>query len=134
VYLLDTNVLSDATKRRPSPRLLERLSAVPVELQMTASVVVGELIYGAERDRPNRTERLRHIEEAIAGSLTVLPFDTDAARRYGWLRAELERRGERLDDPDLQIAAIALTHDLTVVTANTRHFERIPGLRVENWL
>lgn len=100
---------------------------------MTVSVVTAELIYRAERDLPNRIERLRHIEEAIAGSLTVLPLDTEAARRYGSLRAELERRGQRLDDPDLQIA-VALIHDLAAVTANTRHFERVPGLRVENWL
>jgi tRNA(fMet)-specific endonuclease VapC len=53
---------------------------------------------------------------------------------YGPLRARLEQAGRRIDEPDLPIASIALSHDLTVVTGNTRHFARVPGLRVENWL
>ena len=57
-----------------------------------------------------------------------------AAAVYGTLRADLERRGMRLDDPDLRVASIALARDLTLVTGNVRHFERVPGLRVENWL
>jgi tRNA(fMet)-specific endonuclease VapC len=64
----------------------------------------------------------------------VLPFDRPAAETYGRLRAELERAGTPLSEPDLRIASIALTHDLTVVTGNVRHFARVSGLRVENWL
>ncbi|MDP9373953.1 MAG: type II toxin-antitoxin system VapC family toxin, partial [Chloroflexota bacterium] len=54
--------------------------------------------------------------------------------RYGTLRAELEAAGTPLAEPDLRIASIALTHDLTLVTGNLRHFGRISGLAVENWL
>ena len=54
--------------------------------------------------------------------------------RYGQLRAELERAGRRVAEPDLRIAAIALARDATLVTANVRRFARIPDLRVENWL
>ena len=57
-----------------------------------------------------------------------------AARRYGEVRTELERRGTPLGDADLRIAAIALARGLTVVTGNIRHFQRVPGLQVENWL
>ena len=64
----------------------------------------------------------------------VLPFNEAAAEIYGALRADLERIGKRLDDPDLRIASIALSRDLTLVTGNVRHFERVPGLRIENWL
>ncbi len=53
---------------------------------------------------------------------------------YAEIRVALEASGQRLDDPDLRIAAICLAHDLTLVTGNVRHFERVPGLRVENWL
>ncbi len=63
-----------------------------------------------------------------------LPFDTAAARIYAEVRADLERRGTPLDGADLRIAAIALAHGHTVVTANVRHFGRVPGLPVENWL
>jgi tRNA(fMet)-specific endonuclease VapC len=53
---------------------------------------------------------------------------------YGPLRAELEAQGRRLDEPDLRVASIALSRDLILVTANTRHFRRVPQLKVENWL
>ncbi len=64
----------------------------------------------------------------------MLPFDEPAARTYAELRAELERGGRPLDEPDLRIAAIALSRNLTLVTGNVRHFNRVPSLRVENWL
>ena len=64
----------------------------------------------------------------------MLPFDEAAARRYGEVRAELERRGTPLGDGDLRIGSIALAQGLTLVTGNVRHFWRIPGLMVENWL
>ena len=64
----------------------------------------------------------------------MLPFDVAAARRYGEVRAELERLGTPLAEADLRIGAIALSRGLTVVTGNVRHFQRIPELSVENWL
>ena len=64
----------------------------------------------------------------------VPAFDEAAAHRYGEVRAELEARGEPIGDSDTRIAAIALVHDLTLVTGNVRHFERVPGLRLVNWL
>ncbi len=62
------------------------------------------------------------------------PASVGTAEAYGPLRAQLEARGEPLDEPDLRIASIALDRDLTLVTANLRHFNRVPDLRVENWL
>ena len=67
-------------------------------------------------------------------NLPILPFDAGAARRYGEIRAQLERQGTMLGDADLCIASIALARDLTIVTGNVRHFQRVPGLSVENWL
>ena len=66
--------------------------------------------------------------------MTVLPFDPRAAEAYGRLRAELEREGRRLGEPDLRIASIALSRGVTLVTGNVRHFARVPGLVVEDWL
>ena len=77
---------------------------------------------------------LERIEDTLLSNLPVLPFDTSAARRYGEIRAELEHRGSPIGDADVRIAAIALTHGLKVVTANERHFRRVPGLETENWL
>ena len=67
-------------------------------------------------------------------AVTVLPFDEASARRFGKLKAELETRGEPLDDLDLEIASIALENNLTLVTNNTDHFKRIKGLELENWI
>ena len=64
----------------------------------------------------------------------ILPFDRTAAEAFGSIRAELERAGTPLAEPELRIGAIALTNNLTVVTGNVRHFARIPGLQVENWI
>lgn len=64
----------------------------------------------------------------------MLPFDTLAARTFGALKAMLERTGTPLAEPDLRIAAIALTRGLILVTRNVRHFQRIPELTVENWI
>ena len=77
---------------------------------------------------------LERLDSVLRPNLPILPFDTAAARRYGEVRAGLERRGTPLGDADLRIGAIALARDLTVVTGNVRHFERIPGLSVESWL
>ncbi len=90
------------------------------------------MLYGAER---RASERLRElVRELVVGALTVLPFDEAAADVYGRLRAQLESSGEPLAEPDLRIASIAIAGDLTLVTANLRHFERVPNLQVENWL
>ena len=94
----------------------------------------GELLYGAQRRGPQADDLLDRIETRLLPELPVLPFDASAARRYGEVRAELERRGTPLGDADLRIAAIALARGLTVVTGNVRHFQRVPGLPVENWL
>ena len=119
---------------RPQPplRLVRRLAATPIAEQCTTAVTIGELLFGVEkRGNPRLAEVVRAF---VAGSVRVLPFDRRAAERYGPLRALLEREGRRLGDPDLQIASIALARDVTLVTGNVRHFERVPDLRVENWL
>ncbi|HEV8353377.1 MAG TPA: type II toxin-antitoxin system VapC family toxin [bacterium] len=133
MYLFDTDTLSEVLKRAPSPRLLARLAAVPAEEQFTSAITVGEMVYGAYRSQ-RRDHLLRQLGERVWSQVRVLPFDRAAAERYGALRARLEETGTTVAEPDLRIASIALTHDLTVVTGNTRHFQRIPELRVENWM
>lgn len=133
-YLLDTDIISNLLRRTPSTTLVRRIASVDPEDQATTSITVGELVCGAHCV-PDRASDLRQrIDAVLSTDLPVLAFDDQAARRYGELRADLERRGTPIGDADLQIAAIALTHDLTVVTANVRHFDRVPGLAVENWL
>ena len=132
-YLLDTDVLSNLMRRVPRGSLISRLARVPPGEQFTSSVTLGELVYGALRS-DRAALLLERIEAVVPTELPVLPFDAAAARRYGELRADLERRGAPIGDADLRIASIALSRELTVVTANERHFRRVPNLSVENWL
>jgi len=133
-YLLDTDILSNLMRKAPSPKLLERLAAVPREQQFTSSITAGELLFGAYRLGPSANGLLQRIERALQSSHAILPFDLDAARRYAAVRADLERRGIPLADADLRIAAIALARGLTLVTGNRRHFARVPALPIQNWL
>ena len=131
-YSFDTDVLSAVLRRDPQLALVRRLARVPPTEQTTTAIAVGELVYGAaRRASPALT---RGVRELVESALTILPFDRLAAEGYGELRAELERAGRRLAEPDLRIAAIARSRGLTLATGNVRHFERVPGLSVENWL
>jgi predicted nucleic acid-binding protein len=134
MYLLDTDILSNLLRRAPSTTLVTKLASIPPEQQFTSSITLGELVYGAYRLQERAGALLQRLDETLLPNLPILPFDASAARRYGEVRAELERRGTPMGDADLRIASIALTLDLTVVTANVRHFQKVPGLAVENWL
>ena len=130
--LLDTSVLIAMMRGRP-PSLATRISRLPLADRVTSAITIGELLAGAEKSRDGARER-EFVERRIISQVPILPFDVGAARVYARVRAELERVGKRLDDPDLRIAAIALTNNLTLITGDVKHFERVPGLRVENWL
>ena len=134
MFLLDTDILSNLLKRTPSTALIAKMASIPPEHQFTTSITVGELIYGAKRVPGRADFLLEQLDRRLLPNLPALPFDTVAARRYGEVRAELERQGRPIGEADLRIGAIALARDLTVVTGNVRHFERIPELLVENWL
>jgi tRNA(fMet)-specific endonuclease VapC len=132
VYCFDTDILSAVLWRDPPLPLIRRLAHLRPEEQFTTTVTLGELLYGvAKRGSQELAARVRDL---IAGAAGVLPFDVAAAEVYGPLRAHLETLGRRLDEPDLRIASIALSRELTLVTGNVRHFSRVPDLRVENWL
>jgi tRNA(fMet)-specific endonuclease VapC len=131
-YCFDTDIISATLKPRPPLHLLRRLATIPAQHQFVTAITVGELVYGAHRvDRPQLTSK---IELVLRQAQTVLPFDTTAASTYGSLRVQLERAGTPLAEPDLRIASIAVARGLVLVSRNIRHFQRIPGLVVENWI
>lgn len=133
-YLFDTDTLSNLLRRAPEPALVRRLAGTPPEEQATSSITLGELLYGARRLGDRAEALVGRIESLLIPNLAVLPFDAEAARAYGGLRATLEQAGTPIGDADMRIASIALARDLVVVTANTRHFSRVTDLAVENWL
>lgn len=131
--LLDTDVMSAILTGRGSEGLRQRLQAIAPALRCTSTITIGELLYGIERT--GRHEHLRErLESDILPTMSLLPFDEEAAREYAVLRVSLERQGQTLQEADLRIAAIALANGLALITGNARHFRRIPGLRVSNWL
>ncbi|MBM3925526.1 MAG: type II toxin-antitoxin system VapC family toxin [SAR202 cluster bacterium] len=134
MYLFDTDTLSNLMRPTPVPPLIRKMASVPKPQQFTSAISLSELFYGAYRVGERKERLLDQIELLLFSNITVLPFDTEASRRYGSLRANLESTGQFIGDPDIRIAAIALARDLIVVTGNMRHFSRVPGLRVENWL
>lgn len=128
-YLVDTNFWIECLKGA-SQWVAQRLrQARPTDISV-CSVVVGELLPGA-RKHANPDARRKKVEAPLR-PCPSLPFDDRAAERYAVIRDHLERRGEIIGGNDLMIAAIALTHELTVVTNNTGELGRVPGLKVED--
>ncbi len=133
MYLFDTDVISNILKKKPSAALIRRLSEVPRKEQYITTITVSEIVYGAMKsDRPEF--HLNNLENILLPAVNLAGFDAKAAYVCGRLRADLERTGTQLDLADLEIASIAMAGDFTLVTGNTRHFDRVKGLRVENWL
>lgn len=133
-YLLDTNVLSEAIKSHPNKKTLERLSEHDGELA-TCSVVWHELSYGAARLAASKKRRAieAYLEEAVRGTLPILPYEQEAATWHTKERARLSKSGRPPAAADGQIAAIAHVNDLIVVTANVKDFRRFKDLVLEDW-
>ena len=104
----------------------------PLEELAVTAVSVGELAHGAHKSA-RAADNLARLDVLLA-ALAVLPYDEAAGREFGALKARLEGSGERLSDLDLQIAAIALRFTAPLLTHNRHHFERVPGLVLEDWL
>ena len=133
MYLFDTDTICNLLKRRPSEKLLNRLQSIPAGEQYISSITVAEIVYGAMKsEHPKR--HLHNLDNILLPAVNVINFDSAAAFQAGCIRAELEKSGQPLSFTDIQIAAIAVAHDMLMVTGNLRHFQRIKGLRVENWI
>lgn len=129
-YLLDTNVCVVYLNGR-SASVRDRLLATPAEEIAVCSVVKAELFYGAFRS--NNPKRTSERQQAFLSRFVSLPFDDEGALLAGQIRAKLASAGTPIGSYDLQIAAIALANNLILVTHNTREFERVDELRVEDW-
>lgn len=129
-YLLDTNACVSYLRGK-NARIMQRFARQSPADLVLCSVVVGELCYGAFRSG-NPTAEQALVDQFVAGFVS-LPFNDVVARVYARVRYDLETRGLPIGENDYQIAAIALVHDLTLVTHNTREFSRVTGLRLEDW-
>lgn len=129
-YMLDTNICIYVIKNRPA-QLRQRFNQLADQLCVSV-ITLAELIYGAEKSA--RVQQNLEVVEQFRGRLEVLPFMERAANHYGQLWVELDRAGQRIGIHDMMIGSHARSEGLTVVTNNVREFQRMPGLRFENWL
>jgi len=128
-YLLDTNIASYVIKGN-IPAVRRRMVRVPMAQLAISAVTEGELRYGAA-GRPDAAS-LRFIVEEFLLRMTILPWDSEAARHYGQIRAAHEREGQPMGNLDTMIGAHALALGAILVT-NDRAFTRIEALKVEDW-
>ena len=129
-YMLDTNICIHLIQRQP-PALIARLEQLHYGDAVLSTLVLAELQHGVERNPATRAQAQRALEGLLT-LFPVLPFDEQAARCYGRLRAAVPDR--RRDALDRLIAAHALSRDLVLLTNNTADFQDYPGLRLENWV
>jgi tRNA(fMet)-specific endonuclease VapC len=127
-FLLDTDTISFALRGQGG--VADELRRRSPSEVCTSSVVAGELELGVAR---RGSRKLRRELDGLYSGLEVLPYDLEAARRYGRLAAVLLDEGVPIGVEDTMLAAHALSRGLTLVTHNRKHFERVKGLRLEDW-
>lgn len=131
MYLLDTNACIRHLRGAGTSTISRKIAAVEPSQILLCSVVKAELFFGAAQSN-DRAANLAKLERFFAQFVSI-PFDDSAASAYGDIRSDLTRRGLIIGPNDLMIAAIALANQVTLVTRNTREFERVSGLRIEDW-
>ena len=126
-YLLDTNVCVAMLRDQYGVR--SRILAASIANCHVSEITIAELFYGAAK-----SGRKKHLEEVynVMNMFGIVPIK-EALEKYGHIKSDLEEAGTRIDDFDLLIGASALTHNMTIVTHNTKHFARIPNLTMEDW-
>jgi len=130
-FLLDTNICIYIRQRRPQT-VLARFEMLRAGEAALSVITYGELLYGAAKS-VQRELGLKRLME-LTSLVPVLPLPEDAATEYGSIHALLEKRGEMIGGNDLWIAAHAKASGLIVVTNNEDEFDRVPGLKVQNWV
>lgn len=131
-YVLDTNAVAELMKGAPAT--VARLRAVPKSHVGVPQPVIAEIAFGLARlSRSKRKDRLSATWAALSAELPRIAWTDDVSLAFGQTKATLQRRGTPIEDFDVAIAAHAIAYGATLVTANTRHFERVPGLLLEDW-
>ena len=130
-YMLDTNICTYAIKHK-SREVIERLKEHNPSEICISSVTYAELIHGVEKSK--EVDKNRTALTLLLTDIEILPFDISATEGYGEIRAELERKGTSIGPLDMMIAGHAMSLGYTVVTNSIKEFDRIEGLRLENWI
>lgn len=129
-YMLDTNIVIYVIKRKPL-EVREKFNQNATRL-CVSSITVAELYYGAEKSQFPE-QNLAVIEDFLS-RLTILDYTSKAASHFGNIKAALSKKGQIIGENDIHIAAHARSEGLVLVTNNLREFERVEGLRLDNWV
>jgi tRNA(fMet)-specific endonuclease VapC len=129
-YLLDTNICIYIINEQPA-QVLQRVIQAGRESLAISTVTVAELAFGVAKS--TRADSRAKLENFLS-KFPILDWDQDAAWIYGNVRKTLEAKGQRIGERDLLLACQALALGATMVTNNTREFERVEGLKLENWV
>lgn len=129
-YLLDTDICIYYINGF-EPKVRENLHLHRASDIVVSAITKCEMYAGSSGSR--YPARSRAEQDFFLNRFVSLTFDDRAADRYGEIYAALKRDGKLIEEIDIQIAAIALVHNLTLVTHNTRHFSRVPQLSIEDW-
>ena len=128
--MLDTNIVIYTMKQRPVT-VKAKFNAVATQLCIS-SISVAELVFGAENSQ-NPAQNMKVIEDFLS-RLQILDYGIESAIQYGSIKAHLRKMGTPIGENDLHIAAHARSKGLILVTNNTKEFERVPALQLENWV
>ena len=129
-YMLDTNICIYAIKHKPENVFIRLKEHKPEEVCIS-SVTYAELVHGVEKSK--MIEKNRLALALLLANIEIMSFDTLAAEAYGKIRAELEKAGTPIGPLDMMIAGHAKSLGYTIVTNNTREFDKVKGLKIENW-
>jgi tRNA(fMet)-specific endonuclease VapC len=130
-YMLDTNICIELIRHKPQ-KLIRRLTRCEPGEVGVSSITIAELAHGANKS--NQVEQNLAALEQFLLPLEIADFDQQASTAYGVVRAYLEREGKVIGSMDMLIGAHALSLGVTLVTNNTDEFQRIPKLKVEDWM
>ena len=129
-YMLDTNICIYAIKHKPEQVFLHLQEHDPADICISA-VTYAELVHGVEKSQA--VEKNRVALALLLANIEIMDFDSLAAESYGKVRADLEQAGTPIGPLDMMIAGHAKSKGYIVVTNNTKEFERVKGLKIENW-
>jgi tRNA(fMet)-specific endonuclease VapC len=131
IRLLDTNTCIYFLNETSEKVIAQFQKLTPSQIKLS-SITVAELFYGVEKSKSVKKNRI--IVENFISAFDIIPFDFECSKIYAKTRALLELAGTPVGPMDLLIAAISLTHNFTLVTNNTKEFQRVKNLKLENWI
>ncbi len=130
-YMLDTNTCIYIIKRKPV-EVIDRFRQLQISQVSISSITLSELEYGVMKSSKPEQNHLALAQ--FLAPMEILPYGDEAAQHYGKLRVYLEKHGTPIGSLDMLIAAHALSTDCVLITNNVKEFERVPNLRINNWV